>query len=236
MVTYASAGHTNANNEHILVPRRSTSTISRAPLHLPGAALALSQALAHWSSFHALFCMPSGHRTRVCCATTSFLCGDAALGFQAPILFRILFHCEPTGNDVLSTGVRPIVSARGCFAPLVGSPPLSTASPLLPDRPMTTALWHLGPQPGAHKYGLTFCKRYGGDVLVTGAEPRGAECQGSEAPRGEAPRGRSSKGAKRHGTMESTRGHQASSSDDGDGLERSDEGWLDDGASAGTPC
>jgi hypothetical protein len=42
--------------------------------------------------------------------------------------------------------------------------------------------------------------------------------------------------AKRHGTMESSRGHRASRSDDGDELERSDEGWLDDGASAGTPC
>jgi hypothetical protein len=30
--------------------------------------------------------------------------------------------------------------------------------------------------------------------------------------------------------------HRASGSDDGDELERSDEGWLDDGASAGTPC
>jgi hypothetical protein len=32
---------------------------------IPGAALPLSQDLAHWSSFRALFCMPSGHRTRV---------------------------------------------------------------------------------------------------------------------------------------------------------------------------
>jgi hypothetical protein len=60
-----------------------------------------------------------------------------------------------------------------------------------------------------------------GDVLVAGAER-----QGGEAPRG----------AKRHGTMESSRGHRASRSDDGGELERSDEGWLDDGASAGTPC
>jgi hypothetical protein len=86
-----------------------------------------------------------------------------------------------------------------------------------------------------------------GEVLVAGAEcqgggaPRGrrakgrsakgAKRQGGEAPGGEAPRG-----AKRHGTMESSRGHRASRSDDGGELERSDEGWLDDGASVGTPC
>ncbi|KAH0813923.1 hypothetical protein GEV33_008868 [Tenebrio molitor] len=63
-------------------------------------------------------------------------------------------------------------------------------------------------------------------LLRAGVLVAGAECQ----------RGRSAKGAKRHGTMEPTRGHRASRSDDGDELERSDEGWLDDGASAGTPC
>jgi hypothetical protein len=55
-------------------------------------------------------------------------------------------------------------------------------------------------------------------------------------PRERSSKGATRQGAKRHGTMESTRGHRASSSDDGDGLERSDEGWLDDCASAGTPC
>jgi hypothetical protein len=71
-----------------------------------------------------------------------------------------------------------------------------------------------------------------GTAIVTGGRPRS---------RGGAPRWRSSKGAKllggakRHGTMESSRGHRASRSDDGGELERSDEGWLDDGASAGTP-
>jgi hypothetical protein len=60
---------------------------------------------------------------------------------------------------------------------------------------------------------------------------RGSSSPGRSARGGEAPRG-----AKRHGTMEPTRGHRASRSDDGDELERSDEGWLDDGASAGTPC
>jgi hypothetical protein len=69
-------------------------------------------------------------------------------------------------------------------------------------------------------------------VGVTGGRPR----RRGGVPRGEAPRGRGSKGAKRHGTMESSRGHRASRSDDGGELERSDEGWLDDGASAGTPC
>jgi hypothetical protein len=59
---------------------------------------------------------------------------------------------------------------------------------------------------------------------------------GSSSPGRSARGGRSAKGAKRHGTMEPTRGHRASRSDDGDELERSDEGWLDDGASAGTPC
>jgi hypothetical protein len=54
----------------------------------------------------------------------------------------------------------------------------------------------------------------------------GGERQGGGGGRqgGETPRG-----AKRHGTMESTRGHRASRSDDGDELERSDEGWLDGG-------
>jgi hypothetical protein len=101
-----------------------------------------------------------------------------------------------------------------------------------------------------------------GDVLVAGAEcqggrsakggatrqgaklqggggeaPRGRDSKGGEAPRGAKRQGgRSAKGAKRHGTTEPTRGHRASRSDDGDELERSDEGWLDDGASGGTPC
>jgi hypothetical protein len=66
----------------------------------------------------------------------------------------------------------------------------------------------------------------------------GLDCyEGGSCRRGGVPEGgRSAKGAKRHGTMEPTRGHRASRSDDGDELERSDEGWLDDGASAGTPC
>jgi hypothetical protein len=66
----------------------------------------------------------------------------------------------------------------------------------------------------------------GGRPRRRGGVPRGAKRQGGEAPRG----------AKRHGTMESSRGHRASRSDDGGELEQSDEGWLDDGASAGTPC
>jgi hypothetical protein len=80
------------------------------------------------------------------------------------------------------------------------------------------------------------------DEASRGRRAKWTKLQGGEAPRGrsskEAKRqgGRSAKGAKRHGTMESTRGHLASRSDDGDELERSDEGWLGDGASAGTPC
>jgi hypothetical protein len=67
---------------------------------------------------------------------------------------------------------------------------------------------------------------------VKGGRPR----RRGGVPRGKAPRGKAPRGAKRHGTMEPTRGHRASRSDDGDELERSDEGWLDDGASAGTLC
>jgi hypothetical protein len=73
--------------------------------------------------------------------------------------------------------------------------------------------------------------------FVMGGRPRQrGGAQGGGVPRERSSMGATRQGAKRHGTMESTRGHRASSSDDGDGLERSDEGWLDDCASAGTPC
>jgi hypothetical protein len=66
-----------------------------------------------------------------------------------------------------------------------------------------------------------------GEVLVCrGAAPGERSAKGAKRQRGRAPRG----------AKESTRGHRASGSDDGNELERSDEGWLDDGASAGTPC
>jgi hypothetical protein len=83
-----------------------------------------------------------------------------------------------------------------------------------------------------------------GNVLVAGAERQG----------GEAPGGAKLQGAKRHGTMESTRGHRASRSDAGDGWSGQTrggwtmvpaqgplvdggwcEGWLVDYASTGTP-
>jgi hypothetical protein len=88
---------------------------------------------------------------------------------------------------------------------------------------------------------LVFACATGGRPRRRGGVPRGrstkgATRQGAKRQGGEAPSGRNSKGAKRYGTMESSRGHRASRSDDGDELERSDEGWLDDGASAGTPC
>jgi hypothetical protein len=77
----------------------------------------------------------------------------------------------------------------------------------------------------------------GGRPRRRGGVPRGRSAKGAERQGGEAPRGGAKRqGAKRHGTMESSRGHRASRSDDGGELERSDEGWLDDGASAGAPC
>jgi hypothetical protein len=60
-----------------------------------------------------------------------------------------------------------------------------------------------------------------GSPCRRGEAPGGAKCQGGGAPRGDGIH---------------SGGHQASESDDGDELERTDEGWLEDGASAGTPC